>query len=98
MAKRNSFEVSISGILQEIITTNKLNKGLNNVWVQEAWHKLLGNGISNYTQSIYLKDSTLFVSLSSSVVREELSYGKSKIIKMLNEELKQELIKEIVFR
>lgn len=98
MAKRISFEVPISSVIHEIIDTNKLNKGLNNVWIQDAWHKLLGNGISNYTQSIYLKDTTLFVRLSSSVVREELSYGKSKIIKMLNDELKQNLVEEIVFR
>ena len=36
--------------------------------------------------------------ITSSVVKQELEYGKSKIIKMLNEELGKDLIKEIVFR
>ena len=38
------------------------------------------------------------VSLSSSVLREELSLGKSKIVQMLNEELGKDLVKKIILR
>ena len=65
---------------------------------REAWIKLMGNGVNNYTTSVELKNETLYVSLSSSVLREELSYGKSKIIDMLNEELDKDLIKKIILR
>ena len=34
----------------------------------------------------------MYVALSSAVLREELSYGKDKIIKMINEELKKEVV------
>jgi hypothetical protein len=36
------------------------------------------------------------VKLKSSVLREELSYGKEKIIKMMNEELGENLISKIM--
>jgi len=36
--------------------------------------------------------------LSSSVLREELSYGKEKIIRNLNEEMNQELVRKLVLR
>jgi hypothetical protein len=58
----------------------------------------MGNGVNNYTTDIQLKNDTLYVQLSSSVLREELSYGKAKIIAMLNESLGKEVIKKLVLR
>ena len=58
----------------------------------------MGNGVNNYTKTILLKGSTLYVELTSAVLREELSYGKQKIIKMINEELQQEVLKDVVLR
>jgi hypothetical protein len=58
----------------------------------------MGNGVNSYTKNVTLKGETLYVELSSSVLREELSHGKSKIITMINEELKREIVKSIVLR
>ncbi|WP_338039359.1 DciA family protein [Maribacter litopenaei] len=71
---------------------------MDKVDVRTAWNNLMGNGVQNYTSDVELKMDTLFVSLTSSVLREELSHGKSKIINMLNEELGKELIKKLVLR
>lgn len=84
--------------LQEFIKANKLEKGMDRVNVKEAWVKLMGNGVNNYTTAVELRNGTLFVSLSSSVLREELSHGTSKIITMLNEELGKELVKKLILR
>lgn len=64
--------------------------------VKEVWEKLMGNGVVSYTDSVQLQNKTLIVKLKSSVLREELSYGKEKIIKMLNEELGEELITKLM--
>jgi hypothetical protein len=40
----------------------------------------------------------MYVALSSAVLREELSYGKEKIIKMINEELRKDLVTNLVLR
>lgn len=98
MAKRNNEHISISDALKEFVESNKLEKGLNKVNVADAWAKLMGNGVNNYTTSVNLERDTLYIQLSSSVLREELSYGKDKIIKMLNEELGKEIIKKLVLR
>jgi hypothetical protein len=98
MAKRNNEHISISDALKEFVETNKLEKGLNKVNVAEAWKNLMGNGVNNYTMSINLEHETLYVQLSSSVLREELSYGKEKIINMLNEELGKTIIKKLILR
>ena len=98
MAKRLNNESSIGDVLKEIIQVNKLQSGMDQVLVKEAWSSLMGNGVNTYTRSIVLKGSTLYVELTSAVLREELSYGKDKIIKMINDELRRELITAVVLR
>lgn len=98
MPKRNNEHISISDALKEFVETNKLEKGLNKVNVAEAWAKLMGNGVNNYTTAVNLERDTLYVQLSSSVLREELSYGKQKIIDMLNDELGKTIVKKIILR
>ena len=98
MPKRQNEHMNLGDALQEFIKENQLQKGIDKVDAREAWTRLMGNGVNNYTQNVELKGETLFVSLTSSVLREELSYGKEKIIKMLNEELGKELVTKIVLR
>ena len=98
MAKRNNNNKPIEDILKEFVKTNNLQSGLDKVNVREAWINLMGNGVNNYTTAIELKHEVLFVQLSSSVLREELSYGNEKIVKMLNESLGKEVVKKLVLR
>lgn len=98
MAKRFSNEVSISEVLQQFIKVNKLESGMDKIDVEQAWKSLMGNGVNSYTQEVILKGSTLYVKLTSAVLREELSYGKDKIIKMLNEELRKDVVTNLILR
>jgi len=98
MAKRKNDNLPLSEALKDFIQKNKLQHGIDKVNAREAWVKLMGNGVNNYTTAIELRNETLYVSLSSSVLREELSHGKSKILDMLNEELGKNLVKKIVLR
>lgn len=98
MTKRHIEHLKIGDVLKEFVETNKLQDGLDKVKVRELWEEMMGNGVNNYTTAIKLEHHTLYVQLSSSVLREELSYGKEKIIKMLNEAMGKELIKKLVLR
>ena len=98
MAKRLSNQSTVGDVLKQIIQVNKLQPGMDQIDVKEAWQNLMGNGVNSYNKNVALRGSTLYVELSSSVLREELSHGKSKIITMINEELKREVIKEVVLR
>jgi len=98
MARRDNENTSMKDALSAFIQKNKLEKGMDKVDAREAWAKLMGNGVNNYTTEVELRYDTLYVSLSSSVLREELSLGKSKIITMINEEIGKELVKKLVLR
>ncbi len=97
MAKHKN-QQSLGEALKEFIATNKLQSGIDEVNVKEAWERVLGNGVNHYTKSVTLRNSVLYVSLSSSVLREELSLGTSRIIEMLNEDLGREVIQKLVLR
>ena len=100
MAKsKKNFEPQLLGkILSEIIDSKALKKGITNEKVNGLWKQLLGNNISQFTDKVELRNKTLYVSLTSAPLREELSYGKEKIIRMLNDEIGKETIKKIVLR
>ncbi len=95
MSKRENNTYSIKDLIPQMLRENKLQKGMNQLAVKEAWNSVMGNGVVSYTESVLLSKNTLIVKLSSSTLREELSYGKEKIINMLNESLNSELIKSI---
>ncbi len=96
--KRNSENLKLSDALQDFVAKNKLQSGLDKVNARDVWNKQMGPAIEKYTTSLKLDGSTLYVQLSSSVLREELSYGKEKIVRMLNEALGKQLITKLVLR
>ena len=98
MAKRTNEELSIKDVLQNFISQNKLESGIDKVDVKGAWLKMTGNGVGTYTEAVELKNNTLYVKLTSSVLREELSHGKEKIIAMINDEMGKDLIRYLVLR
>lgn len=97
MAKfqRHNEANSLADLLKIVIKENHLEKGLNQVKLHDLWYEIMGQGVVNYTEKIQLQGETLIIHLTSSVLREELSYGKEKIAQMLNEALGENLIKKV---
>ena len=98
MARRLNNQSTLGDVLKQIIQVNKLQPGMDQIDVKDAWKNLMGNGVNNYTKNVVLKGSTLYVELSSSVLREELSHGRSKIVAMINEELRRDVVKDVILR
>ncbi len=96
MAKRENDSLSVKDLMKTFINENNLKKGIQKLEIEEAWNQLMGPGVSSYTESVQLQNKTLIIRLSSSVLREELSYGKEKIITMLNEAMGEELITKLM--
>ena len=95
MPKRGNDFVSVKDALNEMLVTNKLQHGLNEVAVKEAWSAVMGNGVASYTNTIELKKDILIIKLTSSALREELSYGKEKIITLINDYLNKIIITKV---
>jgi len=95
MSTRKREAATIKAVIDQMISESRLKTGMTKMNIQDAWKDLMGPGVDNYTKRIELKNGRLLVQLSSSVLREELSYGKDKIVKMLNDELGSQVIKSL---
>lgn len=87
MGKRDNDTNKLKDLIPQMLQENKLQKGMDQIYVKEAWNEVMGKGVANYTESVSMKRQTIFVKLSSSALREELQYGQDKIVKMMDEAL-----------
>ena len=95
MTKRGDLK-NISKVIEEVFSQKQIRIGIDNIKVQDAWKKTMGKNIQKYTFKVIYKKGILHVKLKSSVLREELTYEKLKIIKLINTELGKEYIKDLV--
>tara|TARA_R110002073_G_scaffold139232_2_gene289352 strand:- start:128924 stop:129220 length:297 start_codon:yes stop_codon:yes gene_type:complete len=95
VSKRTNEFISIKEALKEMLQENKLQHGMDQLAVKEAWKAVMGNGVYSYTTEVVLKKNVLIIELCSSTLREELSYGKEKIITMMNENLQKAVINKV---
>ena len=66
--------------------------------IRNQWEQMMGPTIAGYTKDIKLYKGKLYITIESAALRQELSYGKDKIKKLLNEELGEKAVKEVVIR
>ena len=94
MSKRGELK-NISKILEDVFSQKHFRIGIDNIKVQDAWVKTMGKNIQKYTYKVYYKKGVLYVKLKSSVLKDELTFEKVKIIKLINNELGKEYIKDM---
>ena len=89
--------VSVKNVIDKILLNKKLNNGLLEIRIKDAWKNVMGKNINTFTTNITLNKQIIFVKLSSAPLKNELVYRADTIVKLLNNELGQEKIKEIKF-
>lgn len=61
------------------------------------WSEVVGERVAAQTEPLRVRDSILFVRVKSASWRNELVFMKAKIIQELNQSVKANVIKDIVF-
>ncbi|MDR2475276.1 MAG: DUF721 domain-containing protein [Bacteroidales bacterium] len=79
-------------------SNNPLREQIQIMRVQRAWGELLGPSIMQYTSTIYVRNRVLYVSLTSSVLRNELILSRERLIQSLNKHVGAQVIDNIVIR
>ena len=85
-------------LIKRLLKAYKINDKVNETQLSSVWMQLMGKAIAQKTTGIRLKDKTLFLQISSEVLRQELSYSKSKIIELVNKELGGDFIHTVIIR
>ena len=98
MAKQKSNEQSIREAIDLMLATYGLDGKMKEIRLIGSWEKVMGKPVAKHTREIFIRERKLFVRLDSAALREELSYGKEKILKMLNDEAGEQVIDEVILQ
>lgn len=95
--RRNNAE-QIGDILRRYLRQESLESPLNEQRLIDAWPEILGPGMAKYTRELHIRNQILYVSLSSSTLRQELMMGRELLVRKLNERVGANVITNIIFR
>ena len=94
----NYNQTNLKDAIKAMLDHYKLQGKYQQTRIKQLWPELMGPSIMQYTTDIQIVRKVLFVSLSSAPLKQELSMGKEKIKKIINEELGEEYLLEVVIR
>ena len=95
MAKRKSNTSSLDEAIKSLLKAYRLNDKMVELDIVKGWPEIMGPVVASKTISIKVKDKLLIVELNSSVLREELSYGKAQIVRNVNDFLQQDFLEDV---
>lgn len=95
--RRNNAE-QIGDVIRYFLRQQGLESPLNEYRLVQAWDDMVGPAIARYTDNLYIKNQTLYVHLTSAVLRQELMMARELLIKNLNRAVGTQVIVNIVFR
>lgn len=79
--KRKS-AVPMDELIKRYIADMKITAGLNTQLIFKAWDE--ASGASQFTIGRFFRDGTLYITLSSSMVRNQLYFQKHDIVRKMN--------------
>lgn len=88
-------ETTIKQALKLFLKKYNLEEQVNEGRVYNVWNQTMGNFVVNRTTKLKFYKGKLIVYLNSSALRNELLMARTPIIQKLNEEIGEEIIKEL---
>ena len=87
--------------IKDLILKNLRAQGLETPLLQkrliESWPTVAGEAINNYTDSLSIRNQTLYVHLTNPALRADLSMQRSDYVKRLNDYVGSQVIADIRF-
>jgi hypothetical protein len=87
----------LGDIVQNMMKAYGLEDKMLEMSVIEAWPELMGKAVAYRTTQLSFKNRRLHIHLNSSVMREELLFGKEIIIERVNDHAGKSIIDDVWF-
>ena len=95
--KKDPNQAPLGDIIDKLMKAMGLESRMKEYDIIEAWPEIMGVAVANRTKSIRIRNQVMYLTMDSSVMRDELVHGKSIIIARVNERAGYELIRDIWF-
>lgn len=87
---------SISDLLKDFVSENKLEEGLFASGIIRNFRKIIGEQSASCLKQISFSNGTIYCKSSSSVIRTQLFLRKNNILKELNAGLDEPAVRKII--
>lgn len=87
----------VGDVVLALLRQQGLEAPLNEFRLIQSWTDVLGPAVERYTRNLFIRNQTLFVQLSSPVLRQELSMQKRELVQRLNLHVQAQVITDITF-
>lgn len=95
--KRTNSE-SIGELIRQYLRQQGLEAPLNEHRLLQGWTHVMGPIVARYTRDLVVRNQTLYVRLSSPVIRQELMMQRRELVTRLNAYVGAQVICDIVFQ
>jgi hypothetical protein len=96
-ASRRPGITPLKDAIEQMLDRYHLRNRFDQSYVVAHWDKIMGSTIASRTKKIFIKDRSLYLQIESAPLRNELVRAKSKIIELINREMKADLINDVIF-
>lgn len=90
--RRKSNELTLKDAIEALMDHYHLGDRYRFEQVKQRWEEIVGKMIAQRTEKLVIKNKTLYLTVNSSVIAQELQMMKTLIIKRVNEEAGKEII------
>jgi predicted nucleic acid-binding Zn ribbon protein len=95
--KAHGNETTLGEAINRLMKAYRLDGKLAEMEIVNHWEEMMGRAIALRTSNIYIQNGILHLSISSSVMQDELKFGKQVIIERVNQRAGHKLIKDVWF-
>lgn len=87
---------TIGDAIRQMLNTYKLTAKFDEATLLSSWERIAGKPIARRTKRLYIRNTVLFVELDSPSMKHDFSMHKGQVLKMLQHEFGEKVVKEIV--
>lgn len=95
--KRQGEAAPMKDLVDKLMRAYQLDGKLLEMEVLNKWEEMMGKAVSFRTTSLKISNRVLYITLNSSVMRDELQHGKQVIIERVNQTAGKSLIDDVWF-
>jgi predicted nucleic acid-binding Zn ribbon protein len=88
----------IGGAIASTLDQLGLDKKVKQYEVLDVWKEIVGEQIAQVTTADYFSGGKLFIRVSRSTWRNELTFLKQQLIEKVNTAMGEEIVHDIIFR
>ncbi len=88
--------ISLGEALRQFLEKSRIKNSIQSMQIEDHWLKLMGETIAKYTDRIEIKNGTLFIYTEVAPLKNELVFQKELIKKRINENLGDNVVKDVV--